>query len=211
MIDNKVLTITALSIIVAFELVSCGNVKDASKDNLAKAIDKKAHQAKECLMYGYPVKFDSDKNDLSIKNPLAGAEDVSLNLALEKVGILRSVDFDYTTRFSLRDPAELPKYKGKEFFITEKGKQYQQHNSICYTGGIGNIEVLKFTEPAENGGVKTTNVTYRYKDENIPEWVQNENVTAELKKYVTRYRRGFPGDGSKVAVIKLTLTNEGWE
>jgi hypothetical protein len=200
MIDNKVLTITALSIIVAFELVSCSSTKDTSKDNLAKAINKKAHQAKECLMYSYPLKLDSDKNDLSIKN-----------LALEKIGILKSVDFDYTTRFSLRDPADLPKYKGKEFFITEKGKQYQQHNSICYTGGIGDIEVLKFTEPAESGGVKTTNVTYRYKDENIPEWVQSENVTAELKKYVTKYRRSFPGDGSKVAIIKLTLTNEGWE
>lgn len=220
MTNHKIAISTCLSLFTMLTLVSCSSSKDASKENFTKAINKDILHSRKCLKYSYPLKFESDQRDVKDFGNLT-QDDLNMNLALEKVGLLKSTNFDYTPRFSWAnartDEAEYiksgsPKYTGKEFSITETGKQYQIIDKlpmICYTGGREVTEIIEFTEPVESNGAKVATVRYKYKNINTPNWIQDESIAAELAKYKKTNLILF--DDVLLDKTEMILTNEGWK
>jgi hypothetical protein len=228
MLNYKIAILACLLVCNMITLASCNSSKNASKENLAKAINGHINYHKQCLKYNYPQQFKSDARDRTLMvagNASEGfaltEDDLKMNFALEKVGLLKSNNFDYipkeflmtsyTVSKSEYKKRGLPMYTGKEFSLTNKGRQYQLSNQlsmICYADGNEVTEIIMFTEPAESNGVKVIKVRYNFKDRNIRGWVQDESVAAALIKYkekhVTQSSNFFSDE------IKMTLTNQGW-
>ena len=228
MLNYKIAISACLFLCVMITLASCNSSKDASKENLAKAINGHINYSKKCLKYHYPQQFKSDVRDrtlMVIGDKSEGfaltKDDLKMNFALEKVGLLKSNNFEYITKEFLPNSYTIsqdeynkrgfPMYTGKEFSLTKKGRQYQLSNNlsmICYADGDEVTEIITFTEPVESNGAKITKVRYNFKDRNIRDWGQDKSVAAALIKYKEKHLTQTSNIFSNE--IKMTLTNEGW-
>jgi hypothetical protein len=140
MLNYKIAISTCLSLCIIITLASCNSSKDASKENLAKAINRSTNHYKKCLKYNYPQQLKSDVRDRTLmvigdrsESFTLTEDDLKINFALEKVGLLKSNSFDYipkdflTTSYIISEAEYkkrgLPIYTGKEFSLTKKGRQ----------------------------------------------------------------------------------------
>lgn len=167
------------AIILAFALFACSEPKAATKENFEVVINKYLLENKDsytCSFFGNKFPFVDEfgirKKDFQ--------EYIELGLFKEekeekllKLGIFGG---DKVVKISTYD-------------LTDLGKQHFKDGKFCF--GTPKVEeIINFTEPADFMGQKVTEVNYKYKLKNLPEWYKIETM---------KERR-----------IVLVLMNDGW-
>ena len=84
--------------------------------------------------------------------------------------------------------------------LTEKGRKYFKWSEPLCIGDTTATNVVEYTEPAENGGTKSTTVTFSY-DINLNEFPSDTGLEEQLRKDL-----GLDGEGKAL----FTKTNKGW-
>lgn len=180
---KKILLVTC----TALALTGCGE-----KGDFEKAINAKLSQSKLCYSLqdndivfnkGFPVKVNRDYRSAGYS-----ASDEILK-GLEEQGLLTVSQ--QANGFSSVDVLE----------VTDKGQEvefWDRENGAC-VGHRVVAEITSWTEPSEGNGVKMTQVTYTWKLDGVPGWVDKDAFS------------GVKGMAEpEEAKIVLVKTNNGW-
>ncbi|POZ45758.1 DNA-directed RNA polymerase subunit beta [Citrobacter braakii] len=180
---KKILLVTC----TALALTGCGE-----KGDFEKAINAKLSQSKLCYSLqdndivfnkGFPVKVNRDYRSAGYS-----ANDEILK-GLEEQGLLTVSQ--QANGFSSVDVLE----------VTDKGQEvefWDRENGAC-VGHRVVAEITSWTEPSEGNGVKMTQVTYTWKLDGVPGWVDKDAFS------------GVKGMAEpEEAKIVLVKTNNGW-
>jgi hypothetical protein len=199
-------------LVLGLGLVGCGNPKDASKENFAKAISQKLEKDP----YEIP-QYSSQHfgNNLQCAQSVStGVERLGNNWlnVLVKAGLLTSssVKADRTKGFFADDDVKI-------YQLTDKGKQVAVPQGKGHDGGqwykipfckVSFKEVLSYTEPADVMGIRAAQVKYSYVLGDFPDWVKDENHLRVLDSTV---RVKVELAGKPITTDRsVVLTNEGW-
>jgi hypothetical protein len=205
---NKI-TCAFIFSLIGFNLLlsGCGSVKDANKDNFAKAIAKKIEKSPQEIPRTYQHGLQSNRycsisvNQIGTETPYSGKEEE----ALANAGLLtvKSTRTDTSFRNIEYKTYELSD-KGKE--IATKGNYNSYHFPYCQ---VKFKEVLSFTEPSDGGGAKVSKVKYTFTLEKFPDWVKNEELLKTRNFSTIKERIELEGKPIESEQY-LVLTNEGW-
>ncbi|MEJ7021533.1 lipoprotein [Klebsiella pneumoniae] len=180
---RKILLVAGLTVLVS----GCGE-----KGDFEKAINAKISQSKLCYSLqdndivfnkGFPIKVNH-----GYRSSGYSASDEILN-GLDNQGLLDVSQ--QSNGFSSVDVLE----------VTDKGQEvefWDRENGAC-VGHRAVAEVKSWTEPSEGNGVKMTQVTYTWKLDDVPGWVD--------KKAFTGVKGLAEPEESKIVLVK---TNNGW-
>ncbi|MDE2421355.1 MAG: hypothetical protein KGO49_09285 [Gammaproteobacteria bacterium] len=202
--------------IAALTVSACSSKKDANEKNFKVAIQQQ---------------LDKTSTDLCI--PFSSTKDVQLNSwdikqlqPFEAAGLISGTEVEVAVH-SLVMSSTVPPIitKAKRYTLTAEGKKFYQETdaqteprigyptamhyktgSLCY-GKVAVDQIVKWTEPQQNGGVQVALVTYLYKIDNLANWAKNpdiQNVSPTLKQMVE-------GASKTELMQEVMLTNVGWE
>lgn len=204
-----------LAIIFMFTMTmtGCSSPKTASKPNFKKTINAYYVNNPAYIFdtsvtnnFIFPAKIKSDMFSKNIINAYKVL--VSANLLSVKD---TSVEEKVISLFGKGGKSTVPV---KEYSLTDDGKKYYKEaaatNMIVgkkngfFVGQPEVLEITSYTEPADSSSVKISNVSYKIKVLNIPEWAKKSEVLTAypvIKKYL---------ESSIDAQITLVLKNDGW-
>ncbi len=202
----------AIIFVLLTAVVGCSSPKSASKENFKKAIN--AYYVKKQVYI-----FDTSVTN-NFKFPVKIKTDMFTNNLIDSYQALVSANLLSVKDTSVKEDVLLFGKGGKrtvpvkEYELTDNGKKYYKEAATTnmITGNLNGfivgqpevIEVTSYTEPADSAGVKISNVSYKVKVSNIPEWAKKSEVYTSypnIKKYL---------DPSIDAQITLILKNDGW-
>ncbi|EUM14994.1 hypothetical protein L465_00765 [Enterobacter sp. BIDMC 29] len=181
---RKYLTVVALGIL----LTGCGE-----KSDFEKAINEKI--SKNGVCYGFSKENNAKVvQDFRLGTPVRvniyGRDDVDpVLIGLKNAGLLNiSYEQEMFKRVAILETTD----KGR------KTKFWDSNNGAC-VGHRAVAEVKSWTEPSEGNGVKMTQVTYTWKLDGVPGWVDKNDFS------------GVKGMSEpEEAKIVLVKTNNGW-
>lgn len=200
---------------ISTSLYSCDNPKAASKDNFSKVLSENIAKNpyrlpsqsffnnRYCTVYlgKFPqeiVTYDPSIADFAESNS-------NKIKALANAGILTSELVKEEDSYGGR------KQITTKYDLSEKGKQLakQENDGNLYIPycQVAFKEVKLFTEPADAGGAKVSQVDYTYEIEKVDDWINNQEILRaypEAKSILDSV--GKPLEAKK----PLVLTNEGW-
>lgn len=165
--------------ILALILLGCSDPKTANKENFETVINKYLLESKDtftCSSLGdeFPL---TDKFGTRIKYFQEYVE-----LGLLKESKEEKIIKDFLTRADKK--VEISTYD-----LTERGREHYKNGKFCF--GTPKVEqIINFSEPMDFMGQKVTEVNYKIKLENLPEWYKKDTV--------------------KERKIGLRLMNDGW-
>ncbi|MEE3663219.1 membrane lipoprotein lipid attachment site-containing protein [Brenneria sp. g21c3] len=181
---KKILLVAGTALVLA----GCGE-----KGDFEKAINEQI--SKDAVCYGFSSKesnnsaFERFNNKAVVRvNIRSGGEDPILT-GLKNTGLL---DISYEQEMFKQVAVLSATEKGR------KAKFWDSGNGAC-VGHRAVAEVKSWTEPSEGNGVKMTQVTYTWKLDGIPGWVDKDAFSGV--KGMTE---------PEEAKIVLVKTNNGW-
>jgi len=194
-------------------MTGCSSPKTASKSNFTKAIN--AYYIK------HPVYLFDTSVTSNFKFPVKIKPDMFSNNLITAYQVLVSANLlsvkDITTEenvITIFGKGGKRTVSVKEYNLTDYGKKYYKEaastNMIVgskngfFIGQPEVLEITSYTEPADSAGVRISNVSYKVKVSNIPDWAKKSEVLTAYpfaKKYL---------EPSIDAQIILVLKNDGW-
>lgn len=216
-------TITLLATALALSLSGCLDPKQASKANFAAAIAsglEAAGDAERSLCMELPGELAKDHASFSIEQPKAhfesGDAKYNANKQLNALGPLVDNGLLERTDSQFKKPWS-GDYVRSTFTITETAKPlirekkagndfigYSVKTRLC-VGKLVLAEVESYTEPADLMGKRVSEVTTRFRYDDLPTWVSDEAVTTYWKEAESAAK------GDIMIGVALVLTSNGWK
>jgi hypothetical protein len=196
-------------LVLGLGLVGCGNPKDASKGNFAKAISQKLEKEPHTI----PGRSNGmSRGDCAISVGAMGTERYYAdkgNDELVRLGFLsrKAVTIPPVSKYSSAEERivyELTDQGKKIAQLSSRGSNNQYNLPFCK---VSFKEVISYTEPSDAMGVKASHVKYAYTLGDFPDWVKDEallNLSDSMKSAVDSAGKTLTAEQS------LVLTNEGW-
>jgi hypothetical protein len=191
----------ALAIVAAcIAVAGCSNRKDASAENLSKAIASELEgSGPQCYRIGdLPAEYSVAKMKAleGVPGGPAGLE------ALARAGVLSETD----TTVKVGKPPGAINVPGKRFEWTEAGKKSVSDQGLLCFGKLALDKVVSWTPPTSTAGAAETIVTYQYRLEGMPEWAKNPDIQTAYPDIA----RLVNGAGRTAQRMPLVLTEDGW-
>jgi len=171
-------------------LLACGDdPKAANKANFEKALNAHYAKMKQCIKIGSKPNSDGViqefRTDASVQN-----EQLSLYNSLVNLGLLEAVTYQKDTRNFSGQVTGKVDWMG--YKLSDKGKTYLRPldldkgafstgvRQLCY-GTPQVVEIVNFTEPAEEMGAKVSNVQYTYRLVDVASWANDPALTSQFE------------------------------
>jgi len=203
--------------LVAFiccSITGCDNAKSVSKANFAKAIQKYYNQVPTsdyCLtrIDVFPASMDEDQQHYETSKLKAYETLVATGLLTVKEDLVKKQTF--------LGPEK--QVKAKVFDLTAKGKQYYKDADAAkrsstkqsfFGGNVGlcyaepKVEIINYTEPADAGGVKMSEVKFKVNLTHVADWAKDKKVQEAFPTIAENLKQA---QEDRAPVI---LTSEGW-
>lgn len=211
---QKLLTIGLTSVTIVW-LAACGNnPKAANKGNFKTSLNAHFENNKECFRFGRGITekgYIIEIRDFKPKQKSKRLTDKEYYDGFMDLGLLER------ETFTRRDISLMPGRPGKElqyfgykltdaanaYLPTEGGKNLKETH-LCYaTRNV--VNVLNFTEPAEQIGATVSRVDYSYTLQDIAPWANSPIITARYPQVTEQLAKDTLKDNDD-----LILTNNGW-
>ena len=203
--------ICLVSIIGLLVLTACNDAKKPGDTTFTKAIDgylAKHGQACTVLDRQFPIDVprSEQKEQLGIGPKLEALEQANLVYATDTTAVVHGM-LD-----SLR--GSTPRQLVRRYQLTAEGQRYfrqipgtlGQPRGFCY--GLKTVDaIVKWTEPAAQGSISQSEVTYTYKIANPAAWAERPDVQQAFPDI----RANLSGASKTTEMTGLQLTSRGWE
>lgn len=186
----------------------CNNPKKPNSGNFTRAVNAYlAVHGKACVSTPWQFPVDIPKSRISWDR-----QEIADLSAFESAGLLKSGDTTAVVRGMFEVDGKVQPVR--RYDLTDSGKKYLQQQmglmgstaAFCYAQEAVN-SIVKWNEPATQGGFSETVVTYTYRLSNLADWAQNQ----ELLSQYPQMKQELDGEKVQERPIGLQLTNKGWD
>lgn len=174
-------------LLLLFTFTACSNRKAATKSNFESALNSYFQQHPECLYVGsLPIE----------RNNLGRATDLD---PIVEAGLLSRTASGNHLTYDVTPTGQ----KALKMVRLDMGGEVA---TLCY-GNRKVTEIEQFTEPGSAGGPQVSQVTYKYKIANFPEWVKLDS----LQKAYPQLKIAIETETKPVEDgHAMVLMNDGW-
>ncbi|KAE9530387.1 hypothetical protein [Testudinibacter aquarius] len=198
-----------------FVLSACNDVKDANKENFSKAIQEALDTQKVvCITLPTANVQPADDSALKIGDVVLLDRGIQSGAEIQQADFLESLEFFTKENKMLalkRMWGEPTEEKVVVYSETDKIKPYLVEESNAFSSsrklcsGRAVVEqIVNFTEPGEQGGVKASQVNYRITIKDLADW-----ATSPTFEQIYPRAKLTESELNKTSI--LILTNEGWK